>query len=216
MPELRFTSASDPAYLDLFKQAMVRVGVFPSAYDIDRLARDVYALVPADMRVVNANYMMGHLPDGVTLFKAVPAYRHNAANDYPALPKPSDLDGADYAGTGLTFDGWADLVAGVRDMVHNLTGNEPSAYRCVDLAVDLLASSGVAVSADNPRAFARRVAGALGMQELAALVERYRVGAGFYRWDSELSGAPVAPAGAGGPVSLNGAAFTFQSGVPTP
>ena len=206
MPELRFTSATDPAYLDLFEQAMGRVGVFPSAYDIDRLARDVYALVPADMRVVNANYMLGHLPDGVTLFKAVPAYRLDAANDFPALPSPGDLDGSNYAGTGLTFDGWADLVAGVRDMVQNLTGNLPSAYRVVDLAVDLLASSGVAVSADNPRAYARRVAGVLGMQELAALVERYRLGGGSYRWSGEQVAAS-APAGTGVPLSLDGGAF---------
>ncbi|TVS26413.1 hypothetical protein [Corynebacterium sanguinis] len=206
MPELRFTSASDPAYLDLFRQAMGRIGIHHSEYDIERLARDVYALVPADMRVVNANYMLAHLPDGISFTKVLPAYRHNAANDYPALPKPSDLDSSEYAGTGLTFDGWADLVAGVRDTVANLTGNEPSAYRVVDLAVDLLASSGVAVSPDNPRAYARRVAGALGMQELAALLERYRLGGGSYRWSGEQVAAS-APAGTGVPLSLDGGAF---------
>ncbi|MGV0448350.1 hypothetical protein [Corynebacterium sanguinis] len=206
MPELRFDSATDPVYVDLFKQAMGRVGVYPSEYDIDRLARDVFALVPADMRVVNANYMLAHLPDGISFTKVLPAYSHNAAKDFPALPKPSDLDGADYAGTGLTFDGWADLVAGVRDTVANLTGNEPSAYRVVDLAVDLLAASGVAVSADNPRAYARRVAGVLGMDVLALLVERYRVGTGLYRWNGEPVG-DSAPAGAGVPLRLDGGAF---------
>lgn len=206
MPELRFTSASDHTYVDLFKQAMGRVGIHSSEYDIERLARDVYALVPADMRVVNANCMLGHLPDGVTLFKAVPAYRLDAANDFPALPSPGDLDGSNYAGTGLTFDGWADLVAGVRDMVQNLTGNLPSAYRCVDLAVDLLAASGVAVSADNPRAYARRVAGVLGMDVLALLVERYRLSGGSYRWNGEPVG-DSAPAGAGVPLRLDGGAF---------
>ena len=95
--ELRFTSATDPAYLDLFAQAMARRGVYATKYNLDRLARDVYRLVGADNRVVSAEFMLGHLPDGVVLDGALPAYLNGAAADYAPLPAPSELHGGEYA-----------------------------------------------------------------------------------------------------------------------
>ncbi|WP_168167548.1 hypothetical protein, partial [Corynebacterium sp. HMSC034B08] len=88
MAELRFTSATDPAYLDLFTQAMSRKAVYATKYDMDRLARDVYRLVDADNRVVSAEFMLRHLPDGVVLDGVLPAYLNTAAADYVPLPAP--------------------------------------------------------------------------------------------------------------------------------
>ena len=212
MAELRFTSASDPAYLDLFAQAMARRGVYATKYDMDRLARDVYRLVDADNRVVSAEFMLGHLPDGVVLDGALPAYRTDAAPDYAALPAPDELEGGDYVpadaltdSTGLTHAGWVELVAGLRAMVERLTGNASSAYRVVDMAVDLLDHSGVAPSAADPRAFARRVAGSLGLAELTRLCERYTPRSAF-RWDGDRAVLADVP-GAPGPLLLSGNAF---------
>ena len=210
--ELRFTSATDPAYLDLFTQAMARRAVYATKYDLDRLARDVYRLVDADNRVVSAEFMLGHLPDGVVLDDALPAYRNDAAADYPALPAPGELEGGECVpadalsdSTGLSHAAWVELVAGLRAMVERLTGNASSAYRVVDMAVDLLDHSGVAPSATDPRAFARRVAGALGLAELTRLCERYTPRSAF-RWDGNravLADVPGAPE----PLLLSGNAF---------
>lgn len=210
--ELRFTSATDSAYLDLFSQAMARRGVYATKYDLDRLARDVYRLVGADNRVVSAEFMLGHLPDGVVLDGVLPAYRNDAAADYAPLPAPGELEGGEYVpadaltdSTGLTHAAWVELVAGLRAMVERLTGNSSSAYRVVDLAVDLLDHAGVAPPATDPRAFARRVAGSLGLAELTRLCEQYGPRLSF-RWDgdakalTDVSGAPE-------PLQLDGSAF---------
>lgn len=210
--ELRFTSATDSAYLDLFSQAMARRGVYATKYDMDRLARDVYRLVDADNRVVSAQYMLGHLPDGVVLDGVLPAYLNGAAADYPALPAPGELNGGEWVpadaltdSTGLSHAAWVELVAGLRAMVERLTGNASSAYRVVDLAVDLLDHTGIAPSATDPRAFARRVAGSLGLAELTRLCERYTLRSAF-RWDgdakalTDVSGTPE-------PLQLDGSAF---------
>lgn len=212
MAELRFTSASDTAYLDLFSQAMARRGVYATKYDMDRLARDVYRLVDADNRVVSAEFMLGHLPDGVVLDGVLPAYRNGAAADYAALPAPGELEGGEYVpadaltdSTGLTHAAWVELVAAMRAMVERLTGNASGAYRVVDLAVDLLDHSGVAPSTSDPRAFARRVAGSLGLDELTRLCERYTPRSAF-RWQGDrtvLADVPGAPE----PLQLDGGAF---------
>ena len=210
--ELRFTSATDSAYLDLFSQAMARKAVYATKYDLDRLAGDVYRLVDADRRVVSAEYMLGYLPDGVVLDGVLPAYLNNAAADYAALPAPGELEGGEYVpadaltdSTGLSHAAWVELVAGLRAMVERLTGNASSAYRVVDLAVDLLDHSGVAPSATDPRAFARRVAGTRGLAELTRLCERYTSRSAF-RWDGDaaaLADVPSAPE----PLLLSGSAF---------
>lgn len=212
MAELRFTSASDPAYLDLFAQAMARRGVYATKYDMDRLARDVHRLVGADNRVVSAEFMLGHLPDGVELDGALPAYRNAAAADYVPLPAPSELNGGEYVpagalvdSTGLTHAAWVELIAGLRAMVERLTGNASSAYRVVDMAVDLLDHSGVAPSAADPRAFARRVAGSLGLAELTRLCERYTLRSAFC-WDGDTAALVDVP-GAPGPLLLSGNDF---------
>lgn len=212
MTELRFTSATDPAFLDLFSQAMARRGVYTTKYDMDRLARDVYRLVGADSRVVSAEYMLGHLPDGVVLDGVLPAYLNNAAADYVPLPAPGELDSGEYVpagaltdSTGLTHAAFVELVAGLRAMVERLTGDASSAYRVVDLAVDLLDHSGVAPSATDPRAFARRVAGSLGLAELTRLCERYALRSA-YRWDGDAAALVDVP-GAPEPLQLNGSAF---------
>lgn len=212
MAELRFTSASDPAYLDLFAQAMARRGVYATKYDLDRLARDVYRLIDADKRVVSAEFMLGYLPDGVVLDGALPAYLHGAAADYAPLPAPNELDGGEYVpadalsdSTGLTHAGWVELIAGLRAMIERLTGNASSAYRVVDLAVDLLDHSGVAPSATDPRAFARRVAGSLGLAELTRLCERYTLRSSF-RWEGDAAVLADVP-GAPEPLRLDGSAF---------
>ena len=212
MAELRFSSPSDPVYLDLFSQAMARRGVYATKYDMDRLARDVYRLVDADNRVVSAEFMLGHLPDGVVLDGVLPAYLNTAAADYVPLPAPSELDGGEYVpadaltdSTGLTHAAWVELVAGLRAMVERLTGNASSAYRVVDLAVDLLNHTGVAPSATDPRAFARRVAGSLGLAVLTRLCERY-TRRSLFRWDGE-TGALVDVPGAPEPLLLSGSAF---------
>lgn len=212
MAELRFASATDPAYLDLFSQAMARRGVYATKYDMDRLARDVFRLVDADNRVVSAEFMLGHLPDGVVLDGALPAYLNGAAADYAPLPAPSELEGGDYVpadaltdSTGLTHADWVELVAGLRAMVERLTGDASSAYRVVDLAVDLLDYSGVAPSATDPRAFARRVGGALGLAELTRLCERYALRSA-YRWEGDAAALVDVP-GAPEPLQLNGSAF---------
>lgn len=212
MAELRFASATDPAFLDLFSQAMARRGVYATKYDMDRLSRDVYRLVGADSRVVSAEFMLGHLPDGVVLDGVLPAYRTDAAADYVPLPAPSELEGGEYVpadaltdSTGLTHAAWVALVSGLRATVERLTGNASSAYRVVDLAVDLLDHSGVAPSATDPRAFARRVAGTLGLAELTRLCEQYTLRSA-YRWDGDravLADVPGAPE----PLQLNGSAF---------
>lgn len=212
MAELRFTSATDPAYLDLFSQAMARRGVYATKYDMDRLAGDVYRLVAADSRVVSAEFMLGHLPDGVELDGVLPAYRADAAADYAALPAPGELEGGEYVpadaltdSTGLTHAGWVELVAGLRAMVERLTGNASSAYRVVDLAVDLLDYSGVAPSATDSRAFARRVAGSLGLAELTRLCEQYTLRSAF-RWGGDRAVLVDVP-GAPEPLQLDGSAF---------
>ena len=212
MAELRFTSATDPAYLDLFTQAMARRGVYATKYDMDRLARDVYRLVDADNRMVSAEFMLGHLPDGVEIDGALPAYRNDAAADYAPLPAPGELEGGEYVpadaltdSTGLTHAAFVELVAGLRAMVERLTGDAPSAYRVVDLAVDLLDHSGVAPSATDPRAFARRVAGSLGLAELTRLCERYTLRSSF-RWDGDAAVLADVP-GAPEPLQLDGSAF---------
>lgn len=212
MAELRFTSATDPAFLDLFSQAMARRGVYATKYDMDRLAGDVYRLVDADNRVVSAEFMLRHLPDGVVLDGALPAYLNGAAADYAPLPEPSELEGGDYVpadaltdSTGLTHADWVELVAGLRAMVERLTGDASSAYRVVDLAVDLLDHSGVAPSATDPRAFARRVAGVLGLAELTRLCERYTPRSAF-RWDGDAAVLADVP-GAPEPLQLDGSAF---------
>lgn len=212
MAELRFTSAADPAYLDLFAQAMARRGVYATKYDMNRLARDVYRLVDADNRVVSAEFMLGHLPDGVVFDGVLPAYLNGAAADYVPLPAPGELHGGEYVpadaltdSTGLTHAAWVELVAGLRAMVEWLTGNASGAYRVVDLAVDLLDYSGVVPSATDPRAFARRVAGSLGLAELTRLCERYTLRSAF-RWDGDaaaLVDVPRAPE----PLLLSGNAF---------
>lgn len=210
--ELRFASATDPAYLDLFAQAMARRGVYATKYDLDRLARDVYRLVDADNRVVSAEFMLGHLPDGVVLDGALPAYRNDAAADFAPLPAPGELNGGEYVpadaladSTGLTYAAWVELVAGLRAMVERLTGDASSAYRVVDLAVDLLDHSGVAPSAADPRAFARRVAGSLGLAELTRLCGRYTLQMAF-RWDGDTAAFVDVP-GAPEPLLLSGNAF---------
>lgn len=210
--ELRFTSATDPAYLDLFSQAMARRGVYATKYDMDRLARDVYRLVDADNRVVSAEFMLGHLPDGVVLDGALPAYLNDAAANYAPLPAPGELDGGEYVpadaltdSTGLTHAAWIELVAGLRAMIERLTGDASSAYRVVDLAVDLLDHSSVAPSTADPRAFARRVAGSLGLAELTRLCERYAVRSAF-RWDGDAATLAEVP-GAPEPLLLSGNAF---------
>lgn len=212
MAELRFTSATDPAYLDLFSQAMARRGVYATKYDMDRLAGDVWRLVDADNRVVSAEFMLGHLPDGVVLDGVLPAYLNDAAANYAPLPAPGELDGGDYVpanaltdSTGLTHAAFVELVAGLRAMVERLTGDAPSAYRVVDLAVDLLDHSGVAPSATDPRAFARRVAGSLGLAELTRLCERYTLRSSF-RWDGDAAVLADVP-GAPEPLQLDGSAF---------
>lgn len=212
MAELRFTSATDPAYLDLFSQAMARRCVYATKYDMDRLARDVYRLVDADNRMVSAEFMLGHLPDGVEIDGALPAYRNDAAADYAPLPAPGELEGGEYVpagaltdSTGLTHAAFVELVAGLRAMVERLTGDAPSAYRVVDLAVDLLDHSGVAPSATDPRAFARRVAGSLGLAELTRLCERYTLRSSF-RWDGDAAVLADVP-GAPEPLQLDGSAF---------
>lgn len=212
MAELRFTSATDPAFLDLFSQAMARRGVYATKYDMDRLARDVYRLVGAGNRVVSAEFMLGHLPDGVVLDGVLPAYLNGAAADYPALPAPSELNGGEYVpagalsdSTGLSHAAWVELVAALREMVERLTGSASSAYRVVDLAVDLLDHSGVAPSATDPRAFARRVAGSLGLAELTRLCERYTSRSAF-RWDGDAAALVDVP-GAREPLQLDGNAF---------
>lgn len=210
--ELRFASATDPAYLDLFSQAMARRGVYATRYDLHRLARDVYRLVDADNRVVSAEFMLGHLPDGVVLDGVLPAYLNDAAADYAPLPAPGELNGGEYVpadaltdSTGLSHAAWVELVAGLRAMVERLTGNASSAYRVVDLAVGLLDHSGVAPSATDPRAFARRVAGSLGLAELTRLCERYTRRSSF-RWDGDTAALVEVP-GAGEPLRLGGIAF---------
>ena len=212
MAELRFASATDPAFLDLFSQAMARRGVYATKYDMDRLARDVYRLVDAHNRAVSAEFMLGHLPDGVVLDGVLPAYLNTAAADYAALPAPGELEGGEYVpadaltdSTGLTHAAWVELVAGLRAMLERLTGNASSAYRVVDLAVDLLDHSGVAPSATDPRAFARRVAGSLGLAELTRLCERYRARSTFH-WDGDRAVLADVP-GAPGPLLLSGNAF---------
>lgn len=212
MAELRFTSATDPAYLDLFSQAMARRGVYATKYDMDRLAGDVWRLVDADNRVVSAEFMLGHLPDGVVLDGVLPAYLNDAAANYAPLPAPGELDGGDYVpanaltdSTGLTHAAWVELVAGLRAMVERLTGDASSAYRVVDLAVDLLDHSGVAPSTADPRAFARRVAGSLGLAELTRLCERYALRSA-YRWDGDAAALVDVP-GAREPLQLDGSAF---------
>lgn len=212
MAELRFTSATDPAFLDLFSQAMARRGVYATKYDMDRLAGDVYRLVDGDKRVVSAQFMLGHLPDGVVLDGALPAYLNGAAADYAPLPAPSELHGGEYVpadaltdSTGLSHAAWVELVAGLRAMVQRLTGNASSAYRVVDLAVDLLDHSDIAPSATDPRAFARRVAGALGLAELTRLCERYTLGTAF-RWDGDAKALADVP-GTPEPLQLDGSAF---------
>lgn len=212
MAELRFTSASDPAYLDLFSQAMARRGVYATKYDLNRLARDVYRLVGANNRAVSAEYMLGHLPDGVVLDGVLPAYLNSAAADYVPLPAPGELEGGEYVpadaltdSTGLTHAGWVELIAGLRAMVERLTGNASSAYRVVDLAVDLLDHSGVAPSATDPRAFARRAAGSLGLAELTRLCERYTSRSSF-RWEGDAAVLADVP-GAPEPLRLDGSAF---------
>lgn len=212
MAELRFTSATDPAFLDLFSQALARRGVYATKYDLDRLAGDVYRLVDADSRVVSAEFMLGHLPDGVVLDGALPAYLNDAAANYAPLPAPGELDGGEYVpadaltdSTGLTHAAWVELVAGLRAMIERLTGDASSAYRVVDLAVDLLDHSGVAPSATDPRAFSRRVAGALGLNELTRLCERYTRRTAF-RWDGDAAILARAE-GKPEPVQLSGTAF---------
>lgn len=212
MAELRFASATDPAYLDLFSQAMARRGVYATKYDMDRLAGDVWRLVDADNRVVSAEFMLGHLPDGVVLDGVLPAYLNSAAADYVPLPAPGELEGGDYVpadaltdSTGLSHAAWVELVAGLRAMVERLTGDASSAYRVVDLAVDLLDHSGVAPSATDPRAFARRVAGALGLAELTRLCERYALRSA-YRWEGDAAALVDVP-GTPEPLQLNGSAF---------
>lgn len=212
MAELRFASATDPAFLDLFSQAMARRGVYATKYDMDRLAHDVYRLVDADNRVVSAEFMLGYLPDGVVLDGVLPAYLNDAAADYAALPAPGELEGGEYVpagaltdSTGLTHAGWVELVAGLRAMVERLTGDASSAYRVVDLAVDLLDHSGVAPSATDPRAFARRVAGVLGLAELTRLCGRYTPCSAF-RWDGDGAVLVDVP-GTPGPLQLDGSAF---------
>ena len=212
MAELRFASATDPAFLDLFSQAMARRGVYATKYDMDRLSRDVWRLVDADSRVVSAEFMLGHLPDGVVLDGVLPAYRTDAAADYVTLPAPSELEGGEYVpadaltdSTGLTHAAWVALVSGLRATVERLTGNASSAYRVVDLAVDLLDHSGVAPSATDPRAFARRVAGALGLAELTRLCGRYEVRSAF-RWDGDAKALADVP-GTPEPLQLDGNAF---------
>lgn len=210
--ELRFTSATDPAYLDLFTQAMARRGVYATKYDLDQLARDVYRLVGANNRAVSAEYMLGHLPDGVVLDGVLPAYLNTAAADYAALPAPRELEGGEYVpadaltdSTGLTHAAWVELVAGLRAMVERLTGNSSSAYRVVDLAVDLLDHAGVAPSATDPRAFARRVAGSLGLAELTRLCEQYGPRSSF-RWNGDAKALADVP-GTPEPLQLDGSAF---------
>lgn len=212
MAELRFTSATDPAYLDLFSQVMARRGVYATKYDMDRLAGDVWRLVDADNRVVSAEFMLGHLPDGVVLDGVLPAYLNDAAANCAPLPAPGELDGGDYVpadaltdSTGLTHAAWVELVAGLRAMVERLTGDASSAYRVVDLAVDLLDHSGVAPSATDPRAFARRVAGSLGLAELTRLCERYTLRSSF-RWDGDAAVLADVP-GTPEPLQLDGSAF---------
>ena len=212
MAELRFTSPTDPAYFDLFGQAMARRGVYATKYDMDRLARDVYRLVDANYRVLSAEYMLGHLPDGVELDGVLPAYLNGAAADYVPLPAPGELEGGEYVpadaltdSTGLTHAAWVELVAGLREMVRRLTGNASSAYRVVDLAVDLLDHSGVAPSATDPRAFARRVAGALGLDELTRLCEQYTPRSAF-RWQGDAKALADVP-GTPEPLQLDGSAF---------
>lgn len=210
--ELRFTSSTDPAYSDLFSQAMARRGVYATKYDLGRLARDVYRLVDADSRLVSAEFMLGHLPDGVVLDGVLPAYRNDAAADYVPLPAPGELEGGEYVpadaltdSTGLTHAAWVELVAGLRATVERLTGNASSAYRVVDLAVDLLDHAGVAPSATDPRSFARRVAGSLGLAELTRLCERYVLRSSF-RWDGDAKALADVP-GTPEPLQLNGSAF---------
>ena len=210
--ELRFASATDPAFLDLFSQAMARRGVYATKYDMDRLAHDVYRLIAADKRVVSAEFMLGHLPDGVVLDGVLPAYLNDATADYAALPAPGELEGGEYVpadaltdSTGLSHAAWVELVAGLRAMVQRLTGNASSAYRVVDLAVDLLNYSGVAPSATDPRAFARRVAGSLGLAELTRLCERYTLRSSF-RWEGDAAVLADVP-GAPEPLRLDGSAF---------
>lgn len=212
MAELRFASATDPAFLDLFSQAMARRGVYATKYDMDRLARDVYRLIDADKRVVSAEFMLGHLPDGVEIDGALPAYRNDAAADYVPLPAPSELDSGEYVpadalsdSTGLSHAAWVELVAGLRGLVERLTGDASSAYRVVDLAVDLLDHSGVAPSAADPRAFARRVAGSLGLAELTRLCERYTLRSSF-RWEGDAAALVDVP-GAPQRLRLDGSAF---------
>lgn len=210
--ELRFTSATDPVYLDLFTQAMARKAVYATRYDMDRLARGVWRLVDANDRVVSAEFMLGHLPDGVVLDGVLPAYLNDAAADYAPLPAPGELDSGEYVpadaltdSTGLSHAAWVELVAGLRAMVERLTGNASCAYRVVDLAVDLLDHSGVAPSATDPRAFARRVAGSLGLAELTRLCEQYTLRSAF-RWDGNAAVLADVP-GAPGPLLLSGNAF---------
>ena len=128
------------------------------------------------------------------------------------MPAPSELNGGEYVpagalvdSTGLTHAAWVELVAGLRATVERLTGNASSAYRVVDLAVDLLDHSGVAPSATDPRAFARRVAGTLGLAELTRLCEQYTLRSA-YRWDGDravLADVPGAPQR----LQLDGSAF---------
>ncbi|WP_042378568.1 hypothetical protein [Corynebacterium resistens] len=213
MTELRFTNSNDPAYRDLFRQAMARRGVHPSQYDLDRLAGDMWRLVAPGDRVVSAEYMISHLPDGVDLHGALPAYRVGASRHVPGLPSPAEIEGSDYQPfgmqsvvPGLTHGAFCAVVEGLRAHVERLTADNARAYRLTDLAIDLLDHSGASIPLDDPRGYARRVAGRLGLEELTELVTRYVVGTS-YRWEGEP--IPVVPetTAAGGSLSLAGNAF---------
>lgn len=191
MTELRFTNSNDSVYRDLFAQAMARRGVHPSQYDLDRLAGDVWRLVAPGDRVVSAEYMISHLPDGVDLHAALPAYRVGASRHVPGLPSPAEIEGSDYQPygmqsvvPGLTHGAFCAVVEGLRAHVERLTGDNARAYRLTDLAIDLLDHSGATLPLHDPRGFARRVAGRLGLEELTELVTRYAVGTS-YRWEGE-------------------------------
>lgn len=192
---------------------MSRRGVYPSQHDLDRLAREVRRLIAPGDRVVSAEYMISHLPHGVDLHAAFPSYRMGASHPVPGLPSQAEIEGSDYPPfgmqwvvPGLTHGAFCAVVDGLRAHVERLTADNARAYRLTDLAIDLLDHSGASLPLDDPRGYARRVAGRLGLEELTELVTRYVVGTS-YRWEGEP--IPVIPetTAAEGSLSLAGNAF---------
>ena len=190
----RFTTYDDAGFRDSLRQYGARRGIYPTTHDLDALARDLFALTPAERRWVSAEAMASELP-GVNLGDAMSGYVHGRESAYPRLPRPREMDGEhfypdgvdpDVLGDGMTFSDWVALVAALRTMMESQTGAAGTSLRVIDFAVDLLNALDVGPRGVGER-FARLAAGQLGLDVFARLAKLYRVGT-FFRWDGDLTG----------------------------